>query len=204
MQEATPPPAPTSTIETGSIKNAIDLAEELTTSSINNDRAEITYGRMGFQPKQEPQAIPRRVHDVYVRDDLQQSNQIVGQLAEILGNINGVLVRIQHTMIRIQFRDDAEYTVREMGCMVNQRGDTIEKMDFLTRAHRDDPSRINIQIRGQGHSIYVPDTRLAAYLKFYGLEEGLCYEGHSILRVKEGSERRAREKLGSYLSGHVG
>ncbi|CUA67638.1 hypothetical protein RSOLAG22IIIB_07496 [Rhizoctonia solani] len=204
MQEATPPSALTSTIETGSIEKTIGLAEEPTTSSINNNRAEGTYVRMGFQPKQEPQAAPRRVHDVHVCEDLQRSNQLVGQLAEILGNINGVLVGIQHTMIRGQFRDDAEYNVREMGRMVNHRGDTIEKMDFLTRAHRDDPSSINIHIRGQRHSIYVPDTRLAAYLKFYGLEEGLCYEDHSILRVKGGSERLARERLGCYLSGCVG
>ncbi|CAE7148505.1 unnamed protein product [Rhizoctonia solani] len=147
------------------------------------------------------------MQDTGVREVIERSNQLAERVGEALGHINKVLVGIQHAMIRAQFGTgkDVYYNLHTMGCLVNHKGENIATLGTLKPA--DDPDcdwNVNFYLKSDPYSIYIPETQLAAYLKFYGLEEGLCFENASTLRLKDGMEALARERLGNFLTGCVG
>ncbi|KAH7307895.1 hypothetical protein B0J17DRAFT_773735 [Rhizoctonia solani] len=176
--------------------------EAITTDA--QSTAEFRATNTGYELDQQPQVTSQ---DISTRKVMERSNQLVERLGKALDNINGVLAGIQHTMIRGQFGlgGAVKYNLHTMACLVNYKGEHAATMGTLTQANGDDPaSNVDFHLKSDPYSVYIPATQLAAHLKFYGLDEGLCCEEDSELRLKDGMEALARKRLGDYLTGCVG
>ncbi|KDN33793.1 hypothetical protein RSAG8_13122, partial [Rhizoctonia solani AG-8 WAC10335] len=130
----------------------------------------------------------------------------VERLGDVLKNVNKVLVGIQHAIVR----NHKGNTASAVDCLVNVEGDTpsvspVTKwgdFKFFTKFYRSDINHLPVTISGVSQSLYIPDSRLGAFLHFYDVGQDL-YEGE-MYTVREGEESTARLRLGDYLSCRLG
>ncbi|KDN36159.1 hypothetical protein RSAG8_11040, partial [Rhizoctonia solani AG-8 WAC10335] len=135
----------------------------------------------------------------------EQANKTWEQLRDVMGNVNRVLMKVQHAIVR----NHKGNTINALDCLVNEKGETLAldsvlRLGFRFSSHAGIPnSRVPVVIDGAVQDINVPDSWLGSFLRFYGIDDGLC-TGATSINLKEGTVAEAKQRLGKYLSSCLG
>ncbi|KDN46913.1 hypothetical protein RSAG8_03990, partial [Rhizoctonia solani AG-8 WAC10335] len=138
----------------------------------------------------------------------EQANKPLERLGDELKNVNRVLVAIQHAIVR----NHKGNTVNAIDCLVNEKGETPgvseatsgRSFSFLSNfySHHSD-YKLPVVVDGTAQEFYMPVGWLEAFLRFYGITDGLCKDEFG-LELLPGKEGEARKRLGKYLSSCLG
>ncbi|KDN46914.1 hypothetical protein RSAG8_03991, partial [Rhizoctonia solani AG-8 WAC10335] len=207
-------------VRAGGIQDPIErsnrLAEQanqlIEQSNLLAERTNLLLER-SIDPAEQPSRPSEHVNQLLERlnEHLDQSNRLakestqpVEQLGDALKNINRVLVRIQHAIVR----NHKGNTISALDCLVNEKGETpgisrtTGEMTFWNFS-QDNEDRLPVVIDGVYQNSYIYDTYLGEFVRFYGIDDGLC-EDRPGSQLKEGKVNAARARLAAYLSSCLG
>ncbi|KAG8730273.1 hypothetical protein FRC11_007122, partial [Ceratobasidium sp. 423] len=169
------------------------------------------------QPVGQPNNLVERFIELLGRlnEHFEQSNRLaessakpVEKLEEVLRNVNRVLVGIQHAIVR----NHKGNTYNAADCLVNERGETPgqnnqlhnDTYEWLSAHFGTQPEcQFPVMIEGIRHTLYLDDTRLGKFLRFYGIGERY-YDDETTTGLKEEKMGNARILLSRYLSSCLG
>ncbi|KAG8698536.1 hypothetical protein FRC11_014360, partial [Ceratobasidium sp. 423] len=137
----------------------------------------------------------------------ERANKCWERVGDVLVNINRVLVGVQHAIVRSHKGNK----VSALDCLVNEKGETpsiseTSTLNFvwLSKHIPNDPkNRLPVMIDGDRQDAYIRDALLGSFLRFYGIDNGICKDETSV-ELRAGAEGSARVRLGEYLSSCLG